>query len=188
MPVLNHFDLLAPWYDKIISYQEDEEFQNWMELPINGNLLDIGGGTGRVSGSLVNKVNKLVIVDASYEMLKMANKKGFSTICALGEGLPYEGGAFERVLIVDVLHHCNDQETVFHDAWRILKPGGFLAIVEPNVDHLYGKMIRIFEMLLVMRSKFLSDRAIVSLVQESSKDITIKHVKGNSWIKVYKGC
>ena len=187
MPGLDHFGLLSPWYDKIISYKEDEEFIKWLELPISGNLLDIGGGTGRVASSMINKVDDLVIVDVSYGMVKMAKKKGFSATCALGEVLPYPDESFDRALIVDALHHCSDQEGVVKDVWRILKPGGFLIIVEPNFDHATGKLIRVFEKILVMRSKFLPDSAIASLFLEFSDDIKIKHVNGNSWFKVRKG-
>jgi len=187
MPGLDHFGLLAPWYDKIISYKEDEELIKWIGLPLSGDLLDIGGGTGRVASSLVKKVDNLVIVDVSYGMVKMAKNKGFSATCALGEVLPYPDESFERALIVDALHHCSDQEGVIKDVWRVLKPGGFLVIVEPNYDHASGKLIRVFEKLLVMNSKFLSDSAIVSLLRDFSEDVKIKHVKGNSWFKVKKG-
>jgi len=187
MPGLDHFGLLAPWYDRIISYKEDEELLKWIELPFSGNLLDIGGGTGRVAISMINKVDNLEIVDVSYGMVKMAKKKGFSATCALGEVLPYPGESFERALIVDAIHHCSNQEGVIKDVWRILKPGGFLVIVEPNYEHMAGKIIRVFEKLLVMNSKFLSDNEIVSLFLDYSEDIKIKHVDGNSWFKVKKG-
>lgn len=186
MPGLDHFKWIAPWYDRIISYAEDDDFLNWVGLPISGNLIDIGGGTGRVATSMVGKVNKLVIVDVSFDMVMQARKKGFSLTCGKGEFLPFQEETFERAMIVDALHHCNDQKGVIRDVWRILKPGGLLVIVEPNYEHPTGKLIRVFEKLLVMRSKFLSDFGINSLVSEFSEDISIKHVKGNSWFKVEK--
>lgn len=51
MPGLDHFGLLAPWYDKFIAYSDGDEIKERAELPAAGNLLDIGGGTGRVARS-----------------------------------------------------------------------------------------------------------------------------------------
>ena len=186
MPGMDHFGFLAPWYDRIISYKEDEELIEWAELPFPGKLLDIGGGTGRVSRSMINSVGKLIIIDVSFGMLKIAKRKGLIAISAFGELLPYPCESFGRVLIVDTLHHCINQREVLMDSWRVLKPGGCLLIVEPNYDHLSGKLIRVFENILLMKSKFLSDSAIVTLLHELTKEIKIKHVKGNSWFKAKK--
>ena len=186
MPGIDHFGFLAPWYDRIIKYKEDVEFIKWAALPFSGNLLDIGGGTGRVSRSMIDRVQNLVISDVSFGMLRIAKGKGLSATCALGELLPYPCESFGRVLIVDALHHCVNQREVIEDAWRILKPGGYLLIVEPNYDHSSGKFIRLFENILLMKSKFLPDSAIISLLLDLSTQISIKHMKGNSWFKVKK--
>jgi ubiquinone/menaquinone biosynthesis C-methylase UbiE len=47
-----------------------------LELPIGGRLLDAGGGTGRVSKPLRSLVGQLVVIDASYAMLRVARDKG----------------------------------------------------------------------------------------------------------------
>lgn len=186
MAGLDHFGLLAPWYDRIIPYHYDDELVSWAELPISGNLLDIGGGTGRVAGALVNLAGNLEIVDVSFKMVRIAKNKGLSASCAYGEAMPYPDGTFTRILIVDALHHCVDQQGVIKDIWRVLKPGGILIIIEPNYAHVAGKLIRVFEKLILMGSKFLSDQAIISLFQNYSDEINIKHVKGNSWFKIKK--
>ncbi|MFH2040473.1 MAG: methyltransferase domain-containing protein [Chloroflexota bacterium] len=186
MPGIDHFTILAPWYDRIISYKEDEELIKWAELPITGSLLDVGGGTGRVSRSFIDNVKNLIIIDVSFGMLRIAKEKGLSATCALGELLPYPSDSFGRVLIVDALHHCTNQQEVIRDTWRVLKPEGYLLIVEPNYDHFSGKFIRLFENVLLMKSKFLSDNAIIKLLLDHSKEIKLKHVKGNSWFKVKK--
>jgi len=69
MPGLDHFGLLAPWYDKLITYNDVDEIKKIAALPAAGNLLDIGGGTGRVASSLVGLIDKIVVVDISFEML-----------------------------------------------------------------------------------------------------------------------
>jgi ubiquinone/menaquinone biosynthesis C-methylase UbiE len=135
---------------------------------------------------MIDKVENLVIADVSYGMVRVAKKKGLSATCALGEVLPFPDSSFGRTLMVDALHHCIEQQGVIRDMWRVLKPGGYLVIVEPNYDHVSGKLIRLFEKILLMKSTFLSDRVIFSLLLDFSDDIQIKHVKGNSWFKVKK--
>jgi demethylmenaquinone methyltransferase/2-methoxy-6-polyprenyl-1,4-benzoquinol methylase len=186
MPGFDHFGLLAPWYDRIISYNDQAELIKWADLPIPGYLLDVGGGTGRVASGLIDHVDKIEIVDISHGMLKISKKKGLSGTCALGERLPYPDETFARILIIDALHHCLEQQAVLNDAWRVLAPDGLLIIVEPDYDHLAGKLIRMFEKLIMMNSHFLRDNEIYSMLFELSKNVEINHTKGNSWFKVRK--
>jgi SAM-dependent methyltransferase len=55
--------------------------------------------------------------------------------------LPYEPGSFDVVLYRLVLHHIAFQaplEPVFHEAARLLRPGGALVAVEPGLWHPVG--------------------------------------------------
>lgn len=186
MSGFDHFGLLAPWYDRMISYNDHEELINWAELPVQGYLLDVGGGTGRVAARLIDFIDGLEIVDVSHRMLKISKEKGLSGTCALGESLPYPQVTFSRILIVDALHHCLEQQAVLADAWRVLAPGGIMIIVEPDYEQLSGKLIRLFEKMIMMDSHFLTDEEIFSLLIKFSNDVVIKHLKGNSWFKVRK--
>jgi len=51
--VVSHFDILAPVYDRIVrpflGSLDHELWRKLLELPVDGRLLDAGGGTGRVS-------------------------------------------------------------------------------------------------------------------------------------------
>lgn len=72
------------------------------------------------------------------------------------------------------------------EGWRVLQPGGLLVIVEPNYDHSAGKVIRLFEKLILMKSHFLSDSSIVSLIADFTDNIRVQHDKGYSWFMVKK--
>ena len=50
--MLDHFDLIASIYDRLIGPPETERLQQLLKLPTDGWLLDGGGGTGRVSAHL----------------------------------------------------------------------------------------------------------------------------------------
>ena len=46
--------------------------------------------------------------------------------------LPFLDGHFDRVLMVDTIHHLENSDQTLSEVARILKPGGLLLIFEPN--------------------------------------------------------
>ena len=186
MPKIDHFGIIAPIYEKFMSYSENELMREFAELPVPGHLLDIGGGTGRVSKRLVADIDHIEVVDLSFRMLRFARVKQLNARCASGENLPYPSSTFNRVLIIDALHHFSNQNQVIHEIWRVLEPGGLLIIIEPNLKLLTGKLVAIIERILLMNSKFLFDNSIKNLFVEFNADIQIMHQGVNSWFKVKK--
>jgi ubiquinone/menaquinone biosynthesis C-methylase UbiE len=186
MPAFDHFGFIAPWYDKFMAQNDRAEMVERAKLPASGFLLDIGGGTGRVSASLVELVDGIQVVDLSIEMLKFAQHKQLPAVCASGEFLPYQNDSFSRVLIIDALHHFYRQAVVIQEVWRVLQPGGLLAIVEPNYDLFSGKAIALLEKLLLMKSRFLKDESIASLFSDLSANVRIYHHRSNSWFVIKK--
>jgi demethylmenaquinone methyltransferase/2-methoxy-6-polyprenyl-1,4-benzoquinol methylase len=186
MAGFDHFKFIAPYYDKIISKGNFDRLIELSDLQIDEYVLDLGGGTGRVALAL-NKISKKIeVVDITLEMLRMARRKHLNAICANGKSLPFPGEFFSRVLVIDALHHLEAQKQVIREIWRVLRPGGFLIIVEPFYDQFSGKMIRIMENVLRMGSKFLSDCSIIALFDQLSSDIQVIHEKGNSFFKIIK--
>jgi ubiquinone/menaquinone biosynthesis C-methylase UbiE len=153
--MIDHFGLLAPLYERVIPAPDVTHLAALLKLPTAGRLLDVGGGTGRVSTQLRPLVDDLVIADVSAGMLAQAKSKSeLGLSLAHAESLPFADGAFDRVLVVDALHHFYDQARAIYDLLRVLKKGGTLVIEEPDLSHFRVKMIALIEKLALMRSHF----------------------------------
>ncbi len=187
MPLIDHFGIIAPYYDHAIPLRQVERFIELVELPVEGRLLDVGGGTGRVARALRSQVSETFIVDESPGMLNQAKlKNGLSLTCSHSEALPFPDEFFERVIMVDALHHVGDQKGSAAEIWRVIKPGGLAVILEPDIRKLSAKVVAVFEKILLMRSHFLSPDQITRLFNYPNADTRIVEDGFNAWVCVRK--
>lgn len=186
--MLDHFGILAPWYERVIRPPDVEAFRARLNLPISGRLLDAGGGTGRVSGQLQEYVSRVVVSDLSEQMLGQARAKGgLRPVQSHAERLPFADGSFERVLVVDALHHFCDQREALGDLWRVVRPGGRLVIVEPDLTRLAVKFVALAEKLALMRSHFYAPAAIRDMLAAHGAPARVEADGGfEAWIVVDK--
>jgi ubiquinone/menaquinone biosynthesis C-methylase UbiE len=179
----DHFGLIAPIYARV-QYHAIEKMREFAALPVRGRLLDIGGGTGRVASALRDLVDEIVITDVSMGMLRRAPRSTLEPACCYSESLPFPGDSFERVILVDALHHVLDQSSTAREMLRVLKPGGLLVIEEPDIRTFGVKLIALAEKLLLMRSHFLSPAQITSLFPSAKAKIFTED--SSAWIVVEK--
>lgn len=185
--MFDHFGLLAPIYEKAIPFRDLELMTDFVNLPIQGTLLDVGGGTGRVAFNLAPFVTSVTVSDISMGMLKRAKQKsGLNIICAQSESLCLASHTFDRVIMVDAFHHVIDQSATAFDIWRVVKPGGRLVIVEPDISKISVKFVAIAEKLALMRSHFMRPESIASLFNYPNSLVNIVRIGFNAWIIVDK--
>ncbi|MCP4142082.1 MAG: class I SAM-dependent methyltransferase [Chloroflexi bacterium] len=183
----DHFDFLAPFYERVIPPAAIEAMLRELEPSPNCRLLDAGGGTGRVSAFLKEYVGLVVLSDISMGMLKEAAEKGdLRPTCALTEKMPFADEYFDCVLMVDALHHVNDQAQSASELWRITKAGGRIVIQEPDIRRFSVKLIAIAEKLALMRSHFLSPQKIAELFPFDAAKVDIHSEDFNAWVVVRK--
>ncbi len=183
----DHFDFLAPFYDKVIPSAAIEAMLRELDPKPECRLLDAGGGTGRVSGYLQEHVGSVVLSDISMGMLKEAGTKdNLQPTCALTEIMPFAPDFFDCVLMVDALHHVSDQAQTARELWRIVKPGGRIVIQEPDIHRFAVKLIAVAEKLALMRSHFLNIQEIAELFPFDNADIEMHTEEFNAWVVVKK--
>jgi demethylmenaquinone methyltransferase/2-methoxy-6-polyprenyl-1,4-benzoquinol methylase len=184
--VPDHFDFLASFYERVIPPPDPTEISELLRLPTTGRLLDAGGGTGRVSAGLRHQVGTLVVSDLSRNMLRQARaKEGLRPVRAHAETLPFPDASFDRVLVVDALHHFCDQGNAIRDLLRVLGPGGRLLIEEPDYTRTAVKFVAIAEKLALMRSRFYTPEAVAGMIEDLGFAASIvRDSKFRAWIFV----
>jgi len=184
--VPDHFDFLATFYERVIPPPDPAELTALLRLPTAGYLLDAGGGTGRVSAALRGLVGTLVVSDLSHNMLRQTSAKGgLDPVRAHAERLPFPDRSFDRLLVVDALHHFCDQHDAIGDLLRVVKPGGRVVIEEPDYTRLAVKLVALAEKLALMRSRFHTPEAIRDMVAAHGHAAEIvRDAKFRAWIVV----
>ena len=110
-------------------------------------LLDIGCGFGEFAGVFFNSHVEMG-VDIDYENLveAMKGKKYLSLSRADARNLPFADGSFSSVISISTLEHIRGVEKAIKEAYRVLKPGGIIAITvltDKIADCLfYGPLLR----------------------------------------------
>jgi ubiquinone/menaquinone biosynthesis C-methylase UbiE len=129
------FGPLAATYDALRPADE-----HWLELVelliaeawlLDGRVLDVGCGTGKLLVELARRGADVAGVDPSPQMLAVARRStpdGVELELASAERLPFDGASFDR-LVYGLVVHLIDRPAAFAEARRVLAPGGTLAVV-----------------------------------------------------------
>ncbi|VDP05622.1 unnamed protein product, partial [Heligmosomoides polygyrus] len=111
-----------------------------LPLASNSKILDVAGGTGDIAFRIHKtfKPDKVTVVDINQNMLDVGQERAkkdvdpqrFEWICANAESLPFEENSFDAYTISFGIRNCTHVDKVVQEAFRVLKPGGFLAVLE----------------------------------------------------------
>jgi ubiquinone/menaquinone biosynthesis C-methylase UbiE/predicted transcriptional regulator len=100
-------------------------------------IADLGAGEGAFSLLLAQRARRVIAVDSSARMVAVAKaqakRQGVKNLeYRLGdmEEIPIDDRAVDLVFFSQSLHHALHPERALAEAWRILKPGGRIAVLD----------------------------------------------------------
>lgn len=101
-------------------------------------LLDVGCGGGRAVGESAALGAAATGVDANVGMVAAARERwpGQRFEVAAAEALPYPDGSFDACRAEKVLHELTDPAAAVAEAYRVLVPGGRVALIGQDWDTL----------------------------------------------------
>jgi SAM-dependent methyltransferase len=93
--------------------------------------LEVGSGTGFWLNLLHTIVPDVFGLDYSLGMIREAQRQPAPLKLLRGSAvqLPYRDQTFDLVYCVDAIHHFVDHRRFISEAFRVLKPGGALAVI-----------------------------------------------------------
>jgi ubiquinone/menaquinone biosynthesis C-methylase UbiE len=100
-------------------------------------IADLGAGEGTFSQLLARRAKKVIAIDNSEKMVEygteLARKHGVTNLeYRLGdiESIPIRSGTVDLAFFSQALHHAQHQERAATEAWRILRPGGRIVVLD----------------------------------------------------------
>ena len=139
------FDWLTPVYDPVLRRMMPEvalkqRLIAQARIATGQRVLDLGAGTGTLTIMIKQACwdADVVGLDGDPKALTIARDKAVAAGVAiwfdqgLATALPYDDGAFDRVLSSLMLHHLTteDKGRALGEAWRVLRPGGELHVLD----------------------------------------------------------
>ncbi|MEJ2669553.1 MAG: class I SAM-dependent methyltransferase, partial [Gammaproteobacteria bacterium] len=101
------------------------------------SVVDLGCGAGHLSYALANTVPHITAVDAALAMIQLVThetkERGLDNITPLQasvESLPFETHSIDLICSRYSAHHWTDMTKAAHEIKRVIKPNGFLMMID----------------------------------------------------------
>lgn len=123
-PFVTHHAHYDTWFERHRAAYLSELLAVRALLPLEGQGLEIGVGTGRFAGPLGVKFG----IDPAGEMLGYARPRGVSVARAVAEALPFAEAVFDYALVVTTICFVDDARAMLCEVARVLRPSGKVVI------------------------------------------------------------
>ena len=123
------------WKKKKILKQIYSEWYSWIVSDLSktgGQTVELGAGSGNFKEyypqTITSDIEPHDWLDMSFD----------------AHAMPFDNGEIGNLVMVDVLHHLADPVGFFHEAWRALRPGGRIMMVEPYPSPFSSLVYKLF--------------------------------------------
>ncbi len=147
----------------LVHYIKKNHLELLQLIPSQGQLiLDAGCGPGTYGIMLAQEGNEVIGLEISPQATRVArqraNEKKVNFLPVVGdlERLPFKDNSFDICFCGWVLHHFPDTGTAVAELSRVLRPGGKIALAEPNESNMAMRFSRFIEDLPLLRRWTLS--------------------------------
>jgi arsenite methyltransferase len=163
----------------------------WLNIPPGGIGLDVGSGPGSVTASLAHAAGPdglALGVDISEPMLARAVRAeagpqvGF--LRADAQRLPLRDQTVDAVVSIAVLQLIPDPAAALSEMARVLRPGGRLAVMVPNV----GRAAQLWSKLLDVGAYAFGDDELGDILEDLGfATVRTKNVGMFQWVRGKRG-
>ncbi|MCA9390123.1 class I SAM-dependent methyltransferase [candidate division WWE3 bacterium] len=132
-------------------YWDNRQYDNLAEKKIlkkllpkfSEQLIDIGGGYGRLIDVYLDRAKHITIFDYSQQLLRTAqsvietnNYHHIETQQGDIYSMPFHDKVFDTALLIRVIHHLERPSLALNEISRIIRPGGTIILQVGNKKHL----------------------------------------------------
>jgi len=186
--------------DRVMSNPEMAKYRQILLKDVEGDVLEIGFGTGLNLAYYPHHIDKITTVDPNPGMNKLAEKRiqtseiGVENHVLNGERLPMESNSFDSVISTWTLCSIAQVNQALQEIHRVLKPGGKFFFIEHGLSD--DPKIQTWQNRLNPLQKIIGDgcnlnRNIQALVEQHFETVTLERFEMESLPRVgsytYKG-
>lgn len=133
------------WFLKNRNILESEVLLLKHFLAVPGKTLSVGCGSGLFEHLLRTQhgIEVRYGVEPAEGMARIAEKRGLTVRRASAEKLPFEGEAFDTVILNGIPSYVEDLEQAFREAHRVLRAGGHIVVADVPAESSYGLLYRL---------------------------------------------
>jgi len=107
----------------------------WLVGASPGRVLELGAGTGKITGALSTLGHDVLATDTSAQMLHQLQRHvpGIRTVVSRAERIPLSTSSVDVVVAAQAFHWF-DRQAALPEIARVLRPGGVLSLVWNAAD------------------------------------------------------
>jgi demethylmenaquinone methyltransferase/2-methoxy-6-polyprenyl-1,4-benzoquinol methylase len=137
------FTRIARRYDLmnlVISFWQDKLWRRYTitqaSIPAAGRMLDLGTGTGKLAleGREQYPASQIIAADLTIPMMELGRRRNpqsdLDWIASEAVSLPFPTKSFDAVISAFLLRNLSDVHRSLTEAYRVLKPGGKIAVLD----------------------------------------------------------